>query len=139
MRSFRHRGNTLAWQIAICLVVLAIWQWGYDLHKKLPWLVPDLLDPYFVSKPSDIFEHFLILSCLKSKLGAFYGWFNGDIGKCLARNDNNLLIATAVTLTIVFAKALCRNSDMQEFTGQIRFLAATTFVVWCAIAVAGCS
>ncbi len=34
-----------------------------------PWLVPDLLDPYFVSKPSEIFEQFLILSCLKSKLG----------------------------------------------------------------------
>jgi len=27
-----------------------------------------LLDPYFVSKPSEIFEHFLILSCLESKM-----------------------------------------------------------------------
>jgi hypothetical protein len=102
MRASRHRVNTLAWQIAICLTVLAIWQWGYDLHKKVPWLVPDLLDPYFVSKPSDIFEHFLILSCLKSKLGVFYGWFNGDIAKCLARNENNLWIATAVTLKNTF-------------------------------------
>jgi NitT/TauT family transport system permease protein len=102
MRASRHRGNTLAWQIAICLAVLAIWQWGYDLHKKVPWLVPDLLDPYFVSKPSDIFEHFLILSCLKSKLGVFNGWFNGDFAKCMARNENNLWIATAVTLKNTF-------------------------------------
>ena len=102
MRTSKHRGNTLAWQIAICVTVLAIWQWGYDLHKTLPWLVPDLLDPYFVSKPSDIFEHFLILSCLKSKLGVFNGWFNGDFAKCLARNENNLWIATAVTLKNTF-------------------------------------
>jgi NitT/TauT family transport system permease protein len=102
MRSTRHRRSTLVWQIAICLAVLAIWQWGYDLHKKVPWLVPDLLDPYFVSKPSDIFEHFLILSCLKSKLGVFNGWFNGDFAKCMARNENNLWIATAVTLKNTF-------------------------------------
>ena len=38
---------------------LAVWQWGWELHDKLPWLVPDLLDPYFVSKPSAIFQQFL--------------------------------------------------------------------------------
>ena len=102
MRTRGHRGSTLAWQIAICVAVLSIWQWGYDLHKTLPWLVPDLLDPYFVSKPSDIFEHFLILSCIKSKLGVFNGWFNGDFAKCMARNENNLWIATAVTLKNTF-------------------------------------
>jgi len=92
----------LAWQALICVAVLSIWQWGYDLHAKIPWLVPDLLDPYFVSKPSEIFEHFLILSCLKSKLGVFNGWFNGDFAKCMARNENNLWIATAVTLKNTF-------------------------------------
>ena len=68
----------------------------------LPWLVPDLLDPYFVSKPSEIFEHFLILSCIKSKLGVFNGWFNGDFAKCMARNENNLWVATAITLKNTF-------------------------------------
>src|SRR5262249_44143314 len=77
MRTPAHRSTTLAWQILICVAVLSVWQWGYDLHKKVPWLVPDLLDPYFVSRPSDIFEHFLILSCIKSKLGVLNGWFNG--------------------------------------------------------------
>ena len=64
--------------------------------------MPDLLDPYFVSKPSEIFQQFLILSCLKSKLGVFNGWFNGDFAKCMARNENNLWIATAVTLKNTF-------------------------------------
>jgi NitT/TauT family transport system permease protein len=101
MRSRQPR-STYAWQALICIAVLSIWQWGYDLHASVPWLVPDLLDPYFVSKPSEIFEHFLILSCLKSKLGVFNGWFNGDFAKCMARTDNNLWVATSVTLKNTF-------------------------------------
>jgi NitT/TauT family transport system permease protein len=98
-----NRGpSTLAWQVAICVAVLSLWQWGYDFHTRWPWLVPELLDPYFVSKPSDIFEHFLILGCLKSKLGVWNGWFNGDFAKCMVRNENNLWIATAVTLKNTF-------------------------------------
>ena len=92
MRKPRYRANTLVRQISICIAVLSIWQGGDgDLHASFPLLVPDLLDPYFVSGPSEIFEHFLILSCLKSKLGTYNGWFNGDFAKCMARNENNLL------------------------------------------------
>jgi NitT/TauT family transport system permease protein len=94
--------SPLAWQALICIVVLSIWQWGYQFHAWLPWLVPDLLDPYFISKPSEIFEQFLILSCLKSKLGIFNGWFSGDFAKCLARTENNLWVATAITLKNTF-------------------------------------
>ena len=94
--------STFAWQAAICIIVLSIWQWGYQFHTRFPWLVPDLLDPYFVSKPSEIFEQFLILSCLKSKLGVFNGWFNGDFAKCMARTENNLWVATAITLKNTF-------------------------------------
>jgi NitT/TauT family transport system permease protein len=102
MRARRRPVSTLAWQALICVAVIAIWQWGYDLHGRLPWLVPDLLDPYFVSKPSEIFENFLILSCIKSKMGVFNGWSNGDFGRCMARFDNNLWVATAVTLKNTF-------------------------------------
>jgi NitT/TauT family transport system permease protein len=94
--------STFAWQAAICIAVLSIWQWGYQFHARFPWLVPDLLDPYFVSKPSEIFEQFLILSCLKSRLGVFNGWFNGEFAKCMARTENNLWVATAVTLKNTF-------------------------------------
>jgi NitT/TauT family transport system permease protein len=94
--------STFGWQAGICAAVLVIWQWGYDLHARLPWLVPDLLDPYFISKPTEIFDNFLILSCIKSKMGTFNGWLNGDFAKCLARNQNNLWVATAVTLKNTF-------------------------------------
>jgi NitT/TauT family transport system permease protein len=96
------RRSTFVWQALICAIVLSIWQWGYDLHASLPWLVPDLLDPYFVSKPSEIFQQFLVLSCIKSKLGVFNGWSNGDFSRCLVRNENNLWVATAVTLKNTF-------------------------------------
>jgi NitT/TauT family transport system permease protein len=97
-----RRPGTLLWQALICIAVLSIWQWGYDLHAGVPWLVPDLLDPYFVSKPSEIFQQFLVLSCIKSKMGVFNGWSNGDFAKCMARSENNLWIATAVTLKNTF-------------------------------------
>ena len=96
------RRSVWAWQALICAVVLSIWQWGYDLHASLPGLVPDMLDPYFVSKPSDILQNFLVLSCLKSKLGIWNGWFDGSFAKCMARSDNNLWVAAAVTLKNTF-------------------------------------
>jgi NitT/TauT family transport system permease protein len=102
MRRSRRSASVWLWQALICAVVLSIWQWGYDLHTRLPWLVPDMLDPYFISKPSDIFENLLMLSCIKSKLGVFNGWFNGDFAKCMARSENNLWIATAITLKNTF-------------------------------------
>ena len=76
MKARKSSLSTFAWQAAICISVLSIWQWGYQFHASFPWLVPDLLDPYFISKPSEIFEQFLILSCLKSKLGVFNGWLD---------------------------------------------------------------
>jgi len=93
-----RRAGTRLWQALICVFVLSVWQWGYDFHTSLPWLVPELLDPYFVSKPSEIFDNFLVLSCIKSKTGALNGWANGDFSKCMARNQNNLWFATAITL-----------------------------------------
>lgn len=94
----RIRLSTLAWQVAICIVVGVIWQWGYDFKARLPWLVPDLLDPYFVSKPSEIFEKFLSLGCITSKTGAFNGIGTSAFAQCLDRYENNLWVATAVTL-----------------------------------------
>jgi NitT/TauT family transport system permease protein len=93
---------TPLWQAAICLTVLAIWEWGFDLHDRFPGYVPDLLDPYFVSKPSEIVRNFLVLGCLQSKVGAWNGWTNGEFGRCIARFENNLWSATAVTLKNTF-------------------------------------
>ncbi|MEI7873572.1 MAG: ABC transporter permease [Alphaproteobacteria bacterium] len=93
-----RRLSTLAWQIAIGLAALAVWEWGWDLHATVPWLVPELLDPYFVSKPSMIFSHFLRMSCLVSSDDQWTWDMAGGFAKCMARSENNLWIATWVTL-----------------------------------------
>jgi NitT/TauT family transport system permease protein len=79
------------WRLVILATVLAIWEWGFDLSKLvLPkgW-APKILDPYFVSKPTAIFNSFLRLGCFTDKVG-FWTCFNA--------NDNNLWLATLVTL-----------------------------------------
>ena len=94
--------TTIFWQVLICVAVLALWQWGFDLHGKFPSFVPDLLDPYFVSKPTEIVDQFLVLGCFKTGLGAWNGWGNGDFSRCMVKFDNNLWFATWVTLKNTF-------------------------------------
>jgi NitT/TauT family transport system permease protein len=83
--------KVVAWQIAILVAVLAIWEWGWSLRavSALKPLVPSILDPYFISKPSMIWTSFLKLSCLGDAAG---------FEACFARNDNNLWLALLVTL-----------------------------------------
>src|SRR5262245_14778051 len=45
----------------LLLLMLAAWQWAWDFHRTFP--VPKLLDPYFISKPSLIWQRFLELGC----------------------------------------------------------------------------
>jgi NitT/TauT family transport system permease protein len=87
----RSRPAILLWQIAILLVTLSIWEWGFDLCKALlpkPW-VPKILDPYFISKPTAIWRSFLKLGCLADSAGFV---------SCYRENANNLWLATLVTL-----------------------------------------
>lgn len=88
----RHSsGKILFWQIAILVVALVIWEWGYGLRSvpALKPFVPSILDPYFISRPSMIWVSFLKLSCLGDPAG---------FSACFARNDNNLWLALVVTL-----------------------------------------
>ncbi len=94
----RRGGCVLVWQLAIGLLLLAVWEWGYALHDRAPWVVPALLDPYFVSKPSEIYHQFLRASCLVSTRGEWNGLFTPEFSRCLARAENNLWIAAFVTL-----------------------------------------
>ncbi len=91
MTMHSRRASILFWQIAILLISLAIWQWGYDVCRALlprPW-VPKILDPYFISKPSAIWTSFLKLGCFSDSAG---------FAACFAENQNNLWLATAVTI-----------------------------------------
>ncbi|HEY2871883.1 MAG TPA: ABC transporter permease [Reyranella sp.] len=93
-----RRFSTLLIQVSIGLAALAIWQWGWDFHDKLPWLVPDLLDTYFVSKPSAIFQQFLTLGCLTTGDGTWTFAEPGGFAQCIGKSENNLWIATYFTL-----------------------------------------
>ncbi|GGI25629.1 MULTISPECIES: ABC transporter permease [Bradyrhizobium] len=86
-----RRQVIVLWQIAIFAFLLVIWQWGFEWSKAvLPRAyVPKILDPYFVAKPSLIWQSFLRLSCLNDP---------SDFLVCFRNADNNLWIATLVTL-----------------------------------------
>lgn len=93
------RATVVAAQLAIILLTLAVWQWAFDLKPYADWLVPGLLDPYFISKPSEIWTQLLRLACLTNPTGDWLLGQDGAVMSCLAQNDNNLWIATLVTLT----------------------------------------
>ncbi|WP_439495323.1 ABC transporter permease [Bosea sp. (in: a-proteobacteria)] len=100
-----RRGATIIfWRLAILGVALAIWQWGYSLRgiEALRAFVPDILDPYFVSKPSEVWQSFLRLSCLANADGVYHGFDRAAIGACFGLDPNNLLAATGVTLRNTF-------------------------------------
>ena len=49
----REALTVTAWRLAILVFLIVVWQWGWDYKEgPLGWLVPNLLDPYFVSQPS---------------------------------------------------------------------------------------
>jgi len=83
--------SVLLWQLVIIATVFTIWQWGFDFAKAvLPKsLVPSILDPYFISKPSAIWKSFLKLGCFADQAG---------FTACFNENPNNLWLATAVTV-----------------------------------------
>jgi NitT/TauT family transport system permease protein len=93
-----RRASTLFWQVTFGLALLAIWEWGWDLSPRVPWLVPDILDPYFVSKPSQIFRQFLQMGCLVKSNGEWTFSTAGGFSACLNKSENNLWIATYFTL-----------------------------------------
>ncbi|GJD53351.1 hypothetical protein OPKNFCMD_6126 [Methylobacterium crusticola] len=93
-----RRLSNLCWQIGIVLVGLALWQWAWSLKPLAPWAVPDIFDPYFVSRPSEIWRQFLRLSCLHPRPGEWAMPGTTAFAACTTRYENNLWFATYVTL-----------------------------------------
>lgn len=87
----KTQADVLFWQIAILVIALTIWEWGFDLRKiaALKPFVPSILDPYFISKPTMIWKSFLKLSCFNDAAG---------FSACFNKNENNLWLALLVTL-----------------------------------------
>jgi NitT/TauT family transport system permease protein len=86
-----RRAVILFWQLLILASLLVVWQWGFEWSKALlpKAYVPKILDPYFIAKPSAIWQSFLKLGCLRPGDGFV---------ACLGVDDNNLWLATLVTL-----------------------------------------
>jgi NitT/TauT family transport system permease protein len=87
----QRRASILFWQLVILAATFAVWEWGFALSKQLlpKALVPSILDPYFISKPSAIWKSFLKLGCFADPNG---------FRACFDANSNNLWLATLVTL-----------------------------------------
>ena len=60
--------------------------------------MPDILDPYFVSKPSEIYKQFLRMGCLVSPRGEWTLGTPGAFERCIGKSESNLWIATDSTL-----------------------------------------
>ncbi|HTH98470.1 MAG TPA: ABC transporter permease [Stellaceae bacterium] len=91
------------WRIIQIVFVLVLWQWGATWRDNDGvWLIPSLIDPYFISKPSDIFTRFLQLGCLTDFNGDWLLSKPGGVAACLAQHPNNLWVATGATLLNTF-------------------------------------
>jgi NitT/TauT family transport system permease protein len=90
------------WRLTILVTVMAIWEWGWSYNEAYPWAVPSLLDPYFVSQPSRIWERFLRLGCFTDRSGAWLTDREGAFWGCVANNPRNLWLQTAATLKNTF-------------------------------------
>jgi NitT/TauT family transport system permease protein len=83
--------------------ILAWWQWGWDLKPYLGWFIPTLADPYFISKPSIIFDRFLELGCITSPDGG--NWLITDpkaFWACATAEQGSIWTHTMVTLRNTF-------------------------------------
>jgi NitT/TauT family transport system permease protein len=94
----RSKLSVAAWQIGILLVALVAWQWAGDLRRidSLKPFVPTILEPYYISKPSLVWDSFVRLGCLRDSQGS---WIVGNaFSQCLKDTENNLWAATFFTL-----------------------------------------
>jgi NitT/TauT family transport system permease protein len=90
------------WRLVILALILSVWEWGDAVNQ---WLIAGLdkdwqraltiqvLEPFFISKPSHIWVRFLELGCLNSDDGFW---------ACVEGTRNNLWSATAATLRNTF-------------------------------------
>ena len=65
-------------QLLVLIFILSIWEWGWEFNQ---WLVEDyprsvqklflitILDPFFISQPSEIWIRFQEMSCFITKSG----------------------------------------------------------------------
>ncbi len=99
------------WRIVVVLATLAIWEWGWAFNQ---WLIADLpreaqryltvfvLDPFFISQPSEIWARFLEMGCLTDRTGAWTFAQEGGFMGCIEKSRSNLWSDTWATLYNTF-------------------------------------
>jgi len=99
------------WRLVVLVTVLSIWQWGDAVNQ---WLISGLekdwrksltliiLEPFFISKPTEIWIRFLDLACFTDRDGEWLVGVPGGFSDCIDRNSNNLWYATWATLRNTF-------------------------------------
>jgi NitT/TauT family transport system permease protein len=87
-------------QVAIVAACFAIWQWGWGLRAYIGDWVPTILNPYFIARPSLIWNRFLVLGCFTDDNGRWSG--THEFVSCVLSDDRNLWIQTGATLRNTF-------------------------------------
>ncbi|HVX78934.1 MAG TPA: ABC transporter permease, partial [Bradyrhizobium sp.] len=106
----------LALQAVIVVACFAVWQWGWDLRVRLGGWIPNVLNPYFVARPSLIWNRFLVLGCFVDDNGR---WMSAHaFATCVLSNDDNLWIQTGATLRNTFLGFLA-GSALGATTGLL--------------------
>ncbi len=97
------------WRLTVLVLILGVWEWGDAAND---WLISGLspewqralkvqvLEPFFISKPSMIWVRFLELGCLRAAEGTWL--VGGGFGECIEARPNNLWYATWATLRNTF-------------------------------------
>jgi NitT/TauT family transport system permease protein len=89
-------------QLVIVLAILALWEWAFLLNAKYDYLIPDVMDPYFISTPTEIWTRLLRVACFTDRNDNWLVFSRADFSACLALSSNNLWAATGVTLWNTF-------------------------------------
>lgn len=114
------------WRLALLFLLLTVWEWGWEARHVMPWLVPSFMDPYFISRPSEIWQQFMRAGCLTNRDGLWILGENRMFSACLGRSENNLWAATLVTLKNTFwgfAVGVSSGFLVGLVLGRSRFLA----------------
>src|SRR5690625_3108769 len=120
------KSTVLTTQLAITAFVLALWEWGFSLKLNYGVPLPDFFDPYFISKPSEIWTQLLRLSCAAGPGGDGQLFDKSAFVQCLAKSVNNLWAATWVTLRNTlwgFATGVGSGFVIGLFLGRSPFMA----------------
>ena len=98
-------------QLLVLIFILSIWEWGWEFNQ---WLVEDyprsvqklflitILDPFFISQPSEIWIRFQEMSCFITKSGQSTFFHQNEFWQCIDKNRYHLWGMTWATLYTTF-------------------------------------